>query len=76
MFTPIENFSLPMIDEFNRNEINIDGLRLISHHDGRMEELEAIIKYLGEIPKPTKQVQELKAKLDARLESYQREAPL
>ena len=76
MFTPIENFNLPVIDEFNKNEINIDGLRLISHHDGRIEELEKIIEYIDRLSKPTKQIQELRDKLEARLSEYKREAPL
>lgn len=76
MFTPIENFNLPVIDEFNKNEINIDGLRLISHHDGRIEEIQEILDYIDSLAKPTKQMQDLREKLETRLRSYEREAPL
>ena len=76
MFTPIENFNLPVIDEFNKNEINIDGLRLISHHDGRIEEIQEILDYIDSLAKPTKQMQDLREKLEARLSAYKREAPL
>lgn len=76
MFTPIENFNLPVIDEFNKNEINIDGLRLISHHDGRIEEIQEILDYIDSLAKPTKQMQDLRDKLEARLLTYKREAPL
>lgn len=76
MFTPIENFNLPVIDEFNKNEINIDGLRLISHHDGRIEEIQEILSYIDSLAKPTKQMQDLREKLEARLSTYKREAPL
>ena len=76
MFTPIENFNLPIVDEFNRNEINIDGLRLISRHDGRIAEINDILEYIEDLPKPTKQMQDLREKLKARLQSYEREAPL
>jgi len=76
MFTPIENFNLPVIDEFNKNEINIDGLRLISHHDGRIEEIQEILDYIDSLAKPTKQMQDLREKLEIRLQSYEREAPL
>lgn len=76
MFTPIENFNLPVIDEFNKNEINIDGLRLISHHDGRIEELGKIIEHIDGLAKPTKQMQDLRDKLESRLSEYKREAPL
>ena len=76
MFTPIENFNLPVVDEFNKNEINIDGLRLISHHDGKIEELEHILAYIDGLAKPTKQMQDLRDKLVERLSAYKREAPL
>lgn len=76
MFTPIENFNLPVIDEFNKNEINIDGLRLISHHDGRIEEIQEILNYIDSLAKPTKQMQDLREKLETRLSTYKREAPL
>lgn len=76
MFTPIENFNLPVIDEFNKNEINIDGLRLISHHDGRIEEIQEILSYIDSLAKPTKQMQDLREKLETRLSTYKREAPL
>lgn len=76
MFTPIENFNLPIVDEFNRNEINIDGLRLISRHDGRIAEINDILEYIEDLPKPTKQMQDLREKLKTRLQSYEREAPL
>jgi hypothetical protein len=76
MFTPIENFSLPVVDEFNKNEINIEGLKLISHHEGRRQELESILEYINELAKPTKQMQDLRDNLEVRLSAYKREAPL
>ena len=76
MFTPIENLTIPVLDEFNKNEINIDGIRLIAYHDGRQEELQEVLDYLNQLPKPTKQVQELIGKLQERQHAYKREAPL
>jgi hypothetical protein len=74
MLGAVKPITLPVMEEYNHNEINISTLAQESLREGRKAELLDIIYQLRAVKHPTKQVQQLLQDMVIRWQSYNQEA--
>lgn len=72
----VEALTIPELDEYNQNEVNVATLQVTSAEAGKVTELEEILYLASKVSSPTKQMQKFISFLEIRLEAYMEEAPI